>query len=128
MTKVIPGFPPDRPTVLIDFPAASGSLARLKPDEPSVAERAEVFIGGLELANAFSELTDRAEQTRRFQEEIRQIQRNTGQKRTMPRKFLRSLAHLPECSGIALGVDRLVMLFCDAASIDEVMPFTADRA
>ena len=127
VTKVIPAFPPGRPTVLTDFPAASGSLARLKPGDPSVAERAEVFIGGLELTNAFSELTARAEQARRFREEIRQIRLQTGEKRTVPRKFLNALAHLPECGGIALGVDRLVMLFCDAASIDEVMPFTADN-
>jgi len=127
VTKVIPAFPPDRPTVLTDFPAVSGSLARLKPGEPSVAERAEVFIGGLELTNAFSELTDRTEQAKRFREEIRQIRLQTGAKRTVPRKFLNSLARIPECGGIALGVDRLVMLFCDAASIDEVMPFTVDN-
>ncbi len=127
VTKVIPAFPAGRPTVLIDFPAALGSLARLKPDGPSVAERAEVFIGGLELANAFSELTDPDEQTRRFQEEIRQIRKQTEQKRIMPIKFIRSLARLPECGGIALGVDRLVMLFCDAAAIDKVMPFTVDN-
>ena len=126
VTKVIPGFSTGRPTVLTDFPAVSGSLARLKPGDPSVAERAEVFIGGLELTNAFSELTDRAEQAKRFREEIRQIRAQTGKKRTVPRKFLQALARLPECGGIALGVDRLVMLFCDAASIDEVMPFTAE--
>ncbi len=127
VTKVIPGFPPDHPTVLTDFPAALGSLARLISGEPSVAERAEVFIGGLELTNAFSELTDRTEQTKRFREAIRQIDLQTGEKRTIPRKFLQALAHLPECGGIALGVDRLVMLFCDAASIDEVMPFPVDN-
>lgn len=127
VTKVIPAFPPDRPTVLTDFPAALGSLARLKQGEPAIAERAEVFIGGLELTNAFSELTDRMEQTRRFREEIRQIQLQTGEKRTIPRRFLKALDRLPECGGIALGVDRLAMLFCDAASIDEVMPFTTDN-
>ena len=126
VTKVIPSFSTDHPTVLTDFPAALGSLARLKPGDPSVAERAEVFIGGLELTNAFSELTDRAEQTKRFRKEIRQIRLQTGEKRTVPRKFLQALARLPECGGIALGMDRLVMLFCDAASIDDVMPFTVD--
>ena len=128
VTKVVPDFAPDRPTVLIDYPAALGSLARLKPGDPSVAERAEVFIGGLELANAFSELNDRAEQTRRFREEIREIGLRTGQQRNMPSKFLKALADLPECGGIALGVDRLVMLFCDATTIDDVMPFTVDKA
>jgi len=67
VAKVIPAFDPNRPTVLLDYPAAMASLARLKPGEPEVAERAEVFIGGLELANAYSELNDPQEQTRRFQ-------------------------------------------------------------
>lgn len=126
--KVIPGFPNDRPTVLLDYPAALGSLARIKPDEPRVAERAEVFIGGLELANAFSELADVAEQARRFRAEIQHIRCDTGRKAAMPRKFLRALANLPPCGGIALGMDRLVMLLCDAASIDDVLPFTVDNA
>lgn len=127
VTKVVPDFAPGRPTVLIDYPAALGSLARLKPGDPAVAERAEVFIAGLELANAFSELNDRAEQTRRFREEIHQIGLLTGQQRNMPRKFLKALSDLPECGGIALGVDRLVMLFCDATTIDDVIPFSADK-
>ncbi len=127
VSKVVPDFALDRPTILLDYPAALGSLARLKSGNPSVAERAEVFIGGLELANAFSELNDPAEQTRRFREEIREIGLRTGQQRTMPRKFLKALADLPDCGGIAMGVDRLVMLFCDAAIIDDVMPFTTDK-
>lgn len=127
VNKVVPAFPPGRPTILLDYPAALGSLARLKPGNPAVAERAEVFIGGLELANAFSELNDAAEQTRRFREEIRQIGEQTGVHRSLPRKFLKSLPNLPECGGIALGIDRLVMLFCDAATIDDVMPFTSDK-
>lgn len=127
VTKVIPDFPPDRPTILLDYPATLGSLARSKPGNSPIAERAEVFIGGLELANAFSELNDPTEQTRRFREEIRQIGEQTGVHRTMPRKFLKALSKLPECGGIALGIDRLVMLFCDAASIDDVIPFTADK-
>jgi lysyl-tRNA synthetase class 2 len=123
---VMPGFPKDRPVALLDYPAALGSLARLKPDDPQLAERAEVFIGGLELANAFSELVDAGEQERRFRAEIEQIKCDTGRKAAMPRKFLRALGDMPPSGGIALGMDRLVMLFCDAASIDEVLPFTVD--
>ncbi|MCX5995014.1 MAG: EF-P lysine aminoacylase GenX, partial [Chloroflexi bacterium] len=67
--KVIPSFDPSRPTVLMDYPVAMASLARLRPGSLPVAERAEVFIGGLELANAYSELTDAAEQERRFKQE-----------------------------------------------------------
>ena len=126
--KVLPGFNPTRPTVLIDYPAAQASLARLKPDNPSVAERAEVFIGGLELANAYSELTNPEEQTKRFREAIAQIRRERGQQMAMPEKFLKAIEDLPECGGIALGIDRLVMLFCDADTIDDVMAFTEDTA
>jgi len=121
--KVIPGFDACRPTVLLDYPAAMASLARLKPGNPAVAERAEVFIGGLELANAYSELTDAAEQRNRFQQEIATLQRAGESDAFMPDKFLEAVANLPECGGIALGIDRLVMLFCDAASINEVIAF-----
>jgi lysyl-tRNA synthetase class 2 len=126
--KVAPSFAPDHPTVLIDYPAAQASLARLKPDNPMVAERAEVFIGGLELANAYSELADAKEQARRFREAIEQIQKERGQTMPLPEKFLHAMERLPECGGIALGIDRLVMLFCDADSIDDVMAFTEDTA
>ncbi len=91
-----------------------------------VAERAEVFIGGLEIANAYSELNDAAEQEKRFKQEIEQM-RQAGKPAVLPRKFLDAIAHLPECGGIAVGVDRLVMLLCDAASIDDVIAFPADR-
>jgi lysyl-tRNA synthetase class 2 len=126
--KVLPSFSPNRPTVLMDYPAALGSLARLKPGDAAVAERAEVFIGGLELANAYSELADAAEQERRFREAIEQIRRERHQEMTVPRRFLDAVAHLPPCGGVALGIDRLVMLFCNAPSIDEVMAFNGDNA
>ena len=128
VSKVLPSFAHDRPTVLMDYPAAQASLARLKPDNPLVAERAEVFIGGLELANAYSELVDAKEQAKRFQEAIQQIQRERGQIMPLPEKFLEAMKSLPECGGIALGIDRLVMLFCDADSIDDVIAFTEDTA
>jgi lysyl-tRNA synthetase class 2 len=126
--KVLPAFSPRRPTVLIEYPASAASLARLKPGNPLVAERAEVFIGGLELANAYSELTDPAEQEKRFLEAIERIKRERGYTMPLPRKFLDALPRLPGCGGVALGVDRLVMLFCNAATIDDVMAFTEDEA
>ncbi|MFH1650677.1 MAG: amino acid--tRNA ligase-related protein [Chloroflexota bacterium] len=128
LDKVLPGLTPDRPAVLTGYPAALASLARLDPGNPLVAERAEVFIGGLELANAYSELRDSREQEARFQDAIDQIQREQPPAPPMPRTFLAALAHLPECGGIALGIDRLAMLLCDADSIDEVMAFTTDTA
>ncbi|MBN1367681.1 MAG: EF-P lysine aminoacylase GenX [Dehalococcoidales bacterium] len=124
--KVIPHFSKNRPTVIQDYPAPMASLARLKPRNRRVAERAEVFIGGLEIANAYSELINAEEQAKRFAEEIKQIYREQHRAMKLPLKFLESMKSLPECGGIALGMDRLVMLFCDATSIDEVMPFTVD--
>jgi lysyl-tRNA synthetase class 2 len=126
--KVQPSFSIKRPTVLLDYPAAAASLARLKAGNPLVAERAEVFIGGLELANAYSELIDAEEQENRFKEAIEEIKRERRQAMPMPETFLEAVAQMPECGGIALGIDRLVMLFCDADSIDDVIPFTTDTA
>jgi len=125
--KVMPGFPPHSPTVLMDYPAANASMARLKPGDKKVAERAEVFIGGLELANAYTELTDAAELERRFRSVIEETAEAEGH-RPLPRRFLKAMANLPACGGIALGVDRLVMLLCDAASIDEVLAFPRELA
>ncbi len=121
--KVIPSFAQKRPTVLMDYPVEMASLARVRKGNPPVAERAEVFIGGLELANAYSELNDPAEQETRFRQEIEALEREGKYGIALPTKFLDSLSDLPECGGIALGIDRLAMLFCDAVSIDEVIPF-----
>ncbi len=128
VSKVIPSFAPDRPTVIYDYPAAMASLARLKADNPSLAERTEIFIGGLEIANAYSELVDWREQRKRFTIEIEKIESERKQGFPMPERFLRAVERLPVCGGIALGMDRLVMLFCDADSIDEVVAFTSDTA
>jgi elongation factor P--(R)-beta-lysine ligase len=116
----------ERPVFLVDYPAEKASLARLKPGHPDVAERFELYIGGIELCNGFSELNDPAEQRRRFAAE-QAIIRDAG--RTvypLPEIFMEALEHMPACAGNALGVDRLVMLFCDAASIDEVVAFTPE--
>ncbi len=126
--RVMPSLALDRPSVLLDYPAASASMARLKAADPRVAERAEVFIGGLELANAYSELTDTAELEHRFRTEVERLESEGGQNIALPRKFLEATTDLPTSAGIALGLDRLVMLFCDAASIDEVIAFPHDLA
>ena len=117
--KAIPALPKDKPSVLIDYPAPAALLAHLKNDNPALAERAEVFIGQIEIANAYSELTNPEEQRRRFLEEITRM----GGGVALPQKFIDSLSYLPASGGIALGMDRLVMLFCDAATIDEVIAF-----
>lgn len=111
------------PVFLMDYPAPCAALARRKPGDPAVAERFELYAGGLELANGFSELTDPVEQRSRFEAD-REARRRAGQDPyPLPEPFLRDLAKLPPSAGIALGVDRLVMLFAGAESIDEVVAF-----
>jgi lysyl-tRNA synthetase class 2 len=115
-----------KPVFLFDYPVELGALARSKRDNPSVAERFEIYIAGLELANGFSELTDRAEQQKRFAAEQQLIK---GQGRTvteLPQKFLSSLPKMPETAGIALGVDRLAMILHNAATIDQVVSFVPE--
>jgi lysyl-tRNA synthetase class 2 len=117
----------DQPTFLYDYPAALGSLARLRPDDPSLAERVELYIAGLELANGFSELNDAAEQRARFVAEEAHRRAVGKQPYPLAEKFLEELAEMPPAAGMALGVDRLVMLLVDAASIDEVIAFPPEE-
>jgi elongation factor P--(R)-beta-lysine ligase len=121
--KVMPAMPPGRPLVLLDYPAEAGAMARLKPGDRRAAERAEIFIGGMEIANIYSELTDAGEQEQRLRQEVHRLEHEEGRHRELPEAFLAAVKRLPECGGVALGVDRLVMLFCDAASIEEVVSF-----
>jgi lysyl-tRNA synthetase class 2 len=127
VTKILPELDIERPAVLEYYPASMASLARLNTHDPRVAERAEVFICGLEIANAFSELNDLQEQISRFENELTLIQ-DAGGKAKMPDRFLKEISHLPECGGIALGLDRLVMLFCGTELIEDVMAFPIDFA
>jgi lysyl-tRNA synthetase class 2 len=116
--KVQPNLGWQGPELIVDYPAALGTMARAKRGRPDLYERVELFIGGVELANGYSELSDAAEQRRRFEEESRK----TGKR--IPENFLRALEQgIGECAGCALGVDRLVMVLTDAKSISEVMPF-----
>jgi elongation factor P--(R)-beta-lysine ligase len=115
------GFP--TPCILSDYPAGEAALARLKESDPNVAERFELYWAGIELANGFSELTDAREQRERFLAAL-ETRRHMGLSGyPLPEAFLRSVEHLPPCAGIALGVDRLVMLLADAKSLDEVTAF-----
>jgi lysyl-tRNA synthetase class 2 len=115
-----------RPTFLYDYPAPLAALSKIKEGNPDLAERFELYMGGLEIANAFSELTNAVEQTERFYRE-REKRRSLGRLvYPMPDKFLDSLPRMPRSAGIALGVDRLVMLFGDKQRIDEVVGFTPE--
>jgi lysyl-tRNA synthetase class 2 len=117
----------DRPVFLYDYPANAGALARLKKNDPTVAERFELYIAGLELCNAFSELTDAKEQRSRFKMELDYRKKAGKSVYLMPEKFLEVLDEMPETCGNALGVDRLVMLFCDTDRIDDVVAFTPEE-
>ena len=118
-TKIEPNLPKE-PLFLTDYPASAASLARLKADDPRVAERWELYVDGIELANAFTELTDPAEQRRRF-EAAREERRMLGEADyPLDEEFLDALARMPPSGGVALGVDRLVMLACGASSIADV--------
>ena len=116
-----------RPQFLYDYPAALGALARLKPDNPLVAERFELYIAGLELCNGFSELTDPVEQRKRFESEQNIRKSNLKRVYPMPQNFLTALNDMPTASGNALGLDRLVMLFADTRQIDDVVAFTPEE-
>lgn len=115
-----------KPVFLLDYPLALGALARRKKDNPALAERFEIYIGGLELANGFSELNDDAEQLQRFAAEQQILKKQGRTVPELPRKFLRSLAELPEAAGIALGVDRLAMILFGRETIDGVVSFTPE--
>ncbi len=110
------------PTVLYDYPASMAALSRIKPGDNRLAERFELYACGLELANAFSELTDAAEQRRRFEADIDKRRGLVGSAYPIDEDFLAALDHgLPDCAGIALGLDRLVMLATGAARIEDVL-------
>lgn len=115
------GFP--QPCFLKDYPVNQAALARLKSDDPTVAERFELYWAGIELANGFSELTDVREQRLRFEATIEMRRRAGAPPGALPSRFLEAMPNLPPCTGIAFGLDRLVMLLADAASLDEVVAF-----
>ena len=116
----------DRPTFIYDYPAKFAALAKIKMNDPTVAERFELYIGGLELANGFSELTDASEQRQRFEEASESRIRKNWAPYTIPEKFLQALQTMPQSAGIALGIDRLVMLLADTDKIDDVVAFTPE--
>jgi lysyl-tRNA synthetase class 2 len=110
-----------RLTVLYEYPVVEAALARAKPGDPAVAERFEVYAAGVELANGFGELTDAAEQRRRFESAMDEKARRYGERYPLDEDFLAAVAQMPQASGVALGFDRLVMLASGALRIDQVV-------
>ena len=110
------------PTILYDYPVSMAALSRRKPEDTRLAERFELYVCGLELANAFQELTDPAEQRARFLADQARKQALYGETYPIDEDFLAALEHMPrECAGVALGFDRLVMLCTGAGDIEDVL-------
>jgi lysyl-tRNA synthetase class 2 len=128
LERVEPNLGRAHPTFLTHWPAAQAALARRDPNDTRVALRFEIFVGGLELANAFEELTDPAEQRGRFVADRARRHAVFGPDWDIDEDFLAALPHLPPCAGIALGFDRLAMLACGADDIAQVLwlPGAAD--
>jgi lysyl-tRNA synthetase class 2 len=122
--RVEPRLPELGPVFLHDYPAPMAALARLRPENPAVAERFELFAGGLELCNGYGELTDAGEQKQRFLAQIEERRKMKKAVFPLDQAFLTALEDgLPPCSGCALGVDRLVILVCGKKKLSEVMAF-----
>jgi lysyl-tRNA synthetase class 2 len=119
--RIEPKLGVGRPTILDQYPAGLAALARTSPVDPRVAERFELYVGGVELANGFAELADAAEQRRRLECEMAEKERRYGERYPLDEDFLAALAHMPDACGIALGLDRLVMLATGAGRIDQVL-------
>ena len=116
-------------TFVYDFPADQAALARVRRGEPPIAERFELYLDRTELANGYQELTDACEQQQRFDKENLQRESSGKDVYKIDQHLIDALENgLPECAGVALGVDRLLMVLCGAGSINEVTAFPFSRA
>jgi lysyl-tRNA synthetase class 2 len=128
LNEIEPHLGQGKPTILYEFPAAMGALARKKKSDPRFAERFEFYIEGLELGDCYSELTDWKEQEARFENELAEIRRMGKTVYDYDRDFIEALkVGLPDCSGIAIGVDRLVMLYADTKKIQDILYFPSQE-
>lgn len=124
MEKVEPALPRDAPVFLMDYPRECSALARCKEDPPFEGERWELYLDGVEIANAYGELTDAEEQRRRFKAWADLRKKEGREVYPLDEPFLEALqAGLPPCAGIALGVDRLVMILAGEVTLDPVIAF-----
>nr|WP_024965914.1 elongation factor P--(R)-beta-lysine ligase [Pantoea sp. IMH] len=128
MVGVEPHIGKEKPAFVYHFPASQASLAEISTEDHRVAERFEVYYKGIELANGFRELTDSREQRQRFEQDNRKRAARGLPQHPIDIYLLEALAHgMPDCSGVALGVDRIVMLALKAETLSEVIAFSVDR-
>jgi lysyl-tRNA synthetase class 2 len=123
LTAIEPGLGWPRPTFLVDWPASMAALARLRPDDPRIAERFELYIGGVELANGFYELNDSTEQRRRLEEEQRLRAALGKSVPPIDERFVEAVGRMPPAAGVAVGIDRLLMLLGGFGSVADTLLF-----
>ncbi|MGN6093862.1 MAG: EF-P lysine aminoacylase EpmA [Luteibacter jiangsuensis] len=121
--RIQPAFPPDRITVVSDYPASQCALARIRPGEPPVAKRFEVYVGPYELANGYHELNDAAEQRERFERDNAKRRARGMPAMPIDENLLAVLDRMPDCAGVALGVERLLMVLARTDAIADVLAF-----
>lgn len=127
--KVQPYLGDNALCMIYGYPACQSSLARINADDSRITDRVELFINGVELGNGFYELTDASEQNQRFDDEIASRQQKNLANVVKDKRLIAALeTGLPDCSGVAIGLDRLLMLLSKTASIDEVLSFSIQRA
>ncbi len=127
LKEVEPHLGQKKPTIIYDFPAQFAPLAKTSRTDPRVKERFELYLFGIELADAYNELIDPDEQKKQFQKERRWRRKLKKIDHPMDQDFIMALRQgLPDCSGVALGVDRLVMIFADVKDINDVILFSGE--
>lgn len=127
LNKIEPYLGVHEPTIVHHYPSQMAALARVDVDDPNYAERFEIYIDGIELANAFGELTDPVEQKKRLEEEQEHRRRSGKDVFDVDQEFIDALGHVKSAAGIALGVDRLVQLFTGCKNIDDVLVLPASK-
>jgi elongation factor P--(R)-beta-lysine ligase len=129
MTHLIqPSLPTNRILLVYDYPATQCALAKIKADDSAVAERFELYVGPLEIANGYHELNDAGEQRERFGKDLSVRQKRAAVQPPVDERFLTSVSKLPQCAGVALGVERLLMAMLNTDRIADVIAFPFDRA
>ena len=126
--RIQPEFPRDRVTIVSEFPASQCALARIRKSDPPVAERFEAYVGPYEVANGYHELNDAAEQRTRFERDNAKRRHRGDAEVPMDERLLAVLGDMPDCAGVALGVERLLMVLADTDAIADVLAFPFSEA